>query len=368
MYRSYLFGPQPIEETNNVTSRHQYARINNDVPGFQKLKRNGDCSACDLDKAAADATFYAGLRDRFRLRNAVADFRRKYFGFESGHQQLTVIGMHIRAGNGETGDFTDRGRAIGDTGTWLKKLTKQVLQAHADQNWGESVLFLATDTPSLIDKVRDLLAQGPSRTIPVVHYDQVRPTEGSGVMFGEQGKVVREGEQCLQGWENTIMDMILLSHADVLIAARPSSFTQSLPMQLVLETPKTTRTVLHPFCEVNPAATEMRCYSDFSDWCCNGRTEFSLQGIHQKYEYLRMPQQNSPLSVADAEVKKRYKINDRPVEGCVPRPLGWKQVCLPYNWSEFVVEPWVLNPTPPLLAKRERRVVRHMGKRRKHAR
>jgi len=333
---SYLFGPQPVDETVNVTKRHQYARINNDVPGFQKLKRQGDCSACDLNKAKEDATFYAGLRDRFRFRSAVEDFRRNHFGFKNGRQQYTVIGMHIRAGNGEKGDFTDRGRSIGDTEVWLQNLTEQILQAHSEQNWGDSVLFLATDTPSLIDKVRYLLSQDPSRTIPVLHQEQARPKEGSGVLFGEQGKVVQTGEQCLQGWENTMMDMMLLSHADVVIAARPSSFTQSLPMQLVLETPKATRKVSHPFCEVNPAATEMRCYSDFSDWCCNGRTEFSLQGIRQKYDYLRMPLQSIPLDIADPEVQKRYKINNRPVEGCVPLPQGWKQVCLPYNWSEFV--------------------------------
>jgi len=360
---SYLFGPQPVEETVNVTKQHQYARINNDVPGFQKLIRKGDdnCSACDLNKATADAAFYAGLRDRFRLRTFVDDLRTKHFGLGSG-QQLTVIGMHIRAGNGETGDFSDRGRGIGDTETWLQSLAKQLLEAHRAQDWGDSVLFLATDTPSLIDTVRDLLAQD----IPVVHLDQVRPEEGSGVFFGEQGKIAQKGKQCLQGWENTMMDMMLLSYTDVLIAARPSSFTQSLPMQLVLATPKTTRRVPQPFCEVNPAATEMRCYSDFSDWCCNGKTDFSLQGIRQTYDYLRMPQNNTPsiLNIADPAVQKKYKINDRPIDGCIPRPQGWKQVCLPYNWSEFVVEPRIQNPAP-LLPKGERRIVRN-GRRRNH--
>jgi hypothetical protein len=341
---SYLFGPQPVPAATGgtITSYQQYARINNDVPGFSKLIRDGSCASCHRDKAAADIHFYRDLRERFRLKAAVDEFRRRHFVGK------IVIGMHIRAGNGERGDFADRGRGIGNVQQWLDSLTDQLLAAAQEQNWGDAVLFLATDTPSMIDRVRTLvLKKKHHKVIDVVHLDQPRPAEGSGVLFGVQGEIERQGNQCLRGWESTIMDMMLLSHADVLIAARPSSFTQSLPMQLALATGGATRAVEHPYCEVNLNATAMRCYTDFADWCCRGRTEFSLQGI-QRYDYLRMPHPNTfPLDIADPETRRRFKINHRPDGGCVPLPEGSKQVCLPYDWSEFVVKPRSPNDSPP---------------------
>ena len=127
------------------------------------------------------------------------------------------------------------------------------------------------------------------------------------------------------------MDMTLLSHADVVISARPSSFTQSMPMSLVLATPKESRKVAKPFCEINLAATDMRCFEDFRDWCCAGSTKFSLSGIHQRYEYMRMPTKDLDLS--------KYKTQPRPPTGCIPRPEGWKQPCLPYEFSEHSIFP-----------------------------
>lgn len=344
-FSSHLFGPQPVHAIVSNTSYHQYARTNNDVPGFFKLIRDGSCASCNLNKAAADVSFYRDLRDRFRLQSVVDAFRARHF---SGK---TVVGMHIRAGNGERGDFKIRGRGIGNMTKWLDSLTDQLLAAAKNQKWGDAVLFLATDTPSVIDNVRKLLSkENELMAVDVVSVDQFRPAEGSGVLFGVQGKIERQNELCLQGWENTIMDMMLLSHADVLIAARPSSFTQSLPMQIVLATDEANRVVAHPYCEVNPDATEMRCYSDFADWCCRGRTVFSLQGI-QRYDYLRMPHPStSTLDIADSETRRRLKIRNRPDGGCIPLPAGRKQICLPYDWSEVVVKARTPKTSPPPLS------------------
>lgn len=351
-----MFGTQPAEEVLvNVTRQNMYARINNDVPGFKKLIRVGDpqnCSTvCNVEKAAIDVAFYKDLRQRFRNREKIDEFRKQFFGWDGSADggsgkpttTTTVIGMHIRAGNGESGDFSNRGRTITDTDAWLQNLTSLLIQQAEQQDWRNSnvndniVLFLATDTPSLIDRVRHLLSPA---NITVVTLDQARPVEGSGVLFGEQGKGIREGEKCLHGWEATISDMILLSYADIVIAARPSSFTQSMPMSLVLARPKEHRNIAKPFCEVNGEATEMKCRTDFQDWCCNGITEFTLKGI-QRYDYLRMPGPDLPktFDLNDPDLRRRYKIRERPEEGCMPKPGGVKQICLPYDWSSFVVKP-----------------------------
>lgn len=316
---NYLFGPQPLDELHNVTSFGQFVRINNEVPGFHKFSRdphNSNC-ACVPNKATADVHFYSNHRDRFRARARIENFRRNNF-----FSNTTLVGLHVRAGNGESGDFADRGRTIEDLDDWIANVSKRIVE----QNWGRPLLlFLATDTISLLAKFTRFLQEHEIRV--VVHH-QNRPREGEGVVFGERGKVLNTGNQCKQSWEDTFMDMILLSHTDVVIAARPSSFTQSMPMSLVLATPKSSRKVAKPFCELNPSATQMRCYEDFLDWCCNGETRFGMGDIRQNSEYLRMPD-------ARFDPARTYKRFDRDPEGCIPRPEGWKQPCLPYDFSPY---------------------------------
>lgn len=338
---SHLFGTQSIPnwiKSPASANMGQYARINNDVPGFKKLIRDGSCVSCNVEKARTDVAFYLDLRDRFRLKPAVEKFRTRHFTGKA------VIGMHIRAGNGESGDFVQRGRAIYNLTMWMDSLTDQLVAIVKSQKWdNNAVIFIATDTPSLVDRIRMLLVEKKtpnSRTaVPVVHFDQVRPSEGSGVYFGVQGKVHSEGVECLHGWENTLTDMMLLSYADMVVAARPSSFTQSLPMSIVLARNTSARLAQNPYCEISPNATEMQCFRDFYDWCCRGRTEFSLKGI-QRYDYLRMPQSDigDDVDVENAITRKRFKISQRPESGCVPTPTNTKQICLPFNWSEFVLK------------------------------
>jgi hypothetical protein len=310
----HLFGQQPIEELVNVTDNHRFARIHNEVPGFTKLTRKGpkeECK-CSFDKAEEDVRFYQSMRKRFRLKDQVEAFRRRHFL----NKNVTVVGMHIRAGNGEVGDFSKRQRTIRNADEWIQNVVDQLVRA----NWGPSVLFVATDTPPMIDKLRELL----NGKMTVVSFEQLRPQHGTGVLFGERGKVVTSGEKCLEGWESSLVDMILLSHADVVVAARPSSFSQSMPMSLVLATSKESRKAMHPYCELNPTGTDMRCYQDFREWCCIGTTKFSLEGI-QRVDYLRMP----PETVNE----EKLILEHRDLEGCLPRPEGWKQTCLPYDWS-----------------------------------
>ncbi len=317
----YLFGPQPPSELTHVKHRNHFVRMNNEVAGMIKFQRNSSSTSecpCVQDKIDSDVLFYRQHRDRFRGRQAVEDYRKEHF-----HPNVTTVGIHIRAGNGETGDFQNRGRAIKDPSSWLRRVVELILSRSEWQK--KSIqLFVATDTAEIIKEMEALLdPQGVS----VLQVNQVRPAKGDGVMFGARGQVLGSGFKCWRSWESTLMDMILLSHADVVIAARPSSFTQSMPLSLVMA--RENEAVSHPFCEINAAASDMRCYSSYSDWCCNGDTDFALAEIRQRYEYLRMPK-----SGYDAWEVHGKKVQERGAEGCVPRPAGWKQVCLPYNFEE----------------------------------
>jgi hypothetical protein len=280
---------------------------------------------CDLQKAAADVIFYRQLRDRFRGKAVVDQFRKDHFDGKM------VIGIHIRAGNGERGDFAQRNRTIADLSQWLQSLAALIRTTHLSsiRSGQRAVIFLATDTQSLEARLKDVLPE-----VEIIVWSQQKPSEGSGVSFGAQGEVNTAGESCLKDWEDTFLDMMLLSFSNVLIAARPSSFTQALPMSLVLSHDKT-------FCEVNVDASAMHCYSAFQDWCCQGRSSFSLEGIKQRYEYLRMPNKrgSETIDLSSYDDRKRFKIEERPSDGCAPKPLGWKQTCLPFDWSAHVVTP-----------------------------
>lgn len=309
---NFLFGPQPIPELLNITEFGSYARINNDAPGFIKLQRRGSVECmCSDEKILQDSIFYKGLRDRFSAKDQVDKFVKQHFT-----PNVTAIGIHIRAGNGEQGDFKRRGRTIGDTREWVKGVASRLLE----NNWGSSILFVATDTPSMINDLARLLRG----KIPVVYFDQTRLDSGSGVLFGEMGKVIREGQMCLTGWENSLTDMMILSHVDVLIAGRPSSFIQSLPLSLLFT--KTKRKAKRQYCELNQKADEIRCYNSIQDWCCVGKTDFSLAGI-QQHEYLRVPIRSFD--------KVKFNVKVRDYNECIPRPEGNKQVCLPYDFSDY---------------------------------
>lgn len=197
-----------------------------------------------------------------------------------------------------------------------------ILLHQVSQNFVDPpLLFIASDTAHIISNFKTMLQD----VMPVIELSQDRVDHGQGVLFGERGSVETAGEQCLNGWSDSLTDMMILSHSDVVIAGRPSSFTQSIPMTMALAKPKTDRKVLQSFCEVNPAATEIKCYEDLMDWCCNGTTAFSLQGI-QRYDYRRMPR------VPGLDPKDyTHLMKHRPTgtTSCIPQPTRGRG-CLPY--------------------------------------
>jgi hypothetical protein len=317
---NFMFGPQPPDELSNVTNRSNYLRINNEVPGFSLIVRDGsnesnfDTCACSLSKSVSDVSFYSGLRRRFFARNKVEEFRKTH---DWNNPDVLVIGMHARTGNGEMGDFASRGRTIPDLDSWMASLSKLLLQLTTTLAWGNRTveLFIATDTPSVVPGMRSLLKDH----ITVATYEQSLPQAGQGVLFGEHGKVAAEADLCRDGWENSFIDMSLLSYADLVVAARPSSFVQSMPMSLAISRPLPNRKVNQTYCEVNGNATEFQCFASIQEWCCNGRTAFALAGI-QNYDYLNVP-------VRDFH-EEMSRITARPQSGCSP-----DSDCFPYDWN-----------------------------------
>ena len=338
---SYLFGPRPLNE-NQVLDKinagfrvgkdmnilpDMYIKVSNEVPGFKKITRYGVSTAgyvnttncpCPKERFNSDVELFTDLRDnRFRARGVVESFRRQFFVGK------TVIGLHVRAGNGEK-EFLTRGREIGGgLDEWCRSMTSLLTSLSNKFHKEEPpILFVASDTVKVISRLREML----KGRMEVIDFKQERIDDGQGVLFGAVGDVNNDGDQCKNGWLDSFTDMMLLSYADVLVAGRPSSFTQSLPMTLTLSTPKAKRKVLKSYCEVDPNATAFMCFEDLEEWCCKGNTTFSLHEI-QNYDYRRMPEVGG-LNLE--EYTKQLKMRPRKNDACIPTTTDYGN-CLPFE-------------------------------------
>eukprot|EP00588_Corethron_pennatum_P018707 CAMPEP_0194306358 /NCGR_PEP_ID=MMETSP0171-20130528/3544_1 /TAXON_ID=218684 /ORGANISM="Corethron pennatum, Strain L29A3" /LENGTH=313 /DNA_ID=CAMNT_0039058125 /DNA_START=376 /DNA_END=1320 /DNA_ORIENTATION=- len=211
-------------------------------------------------KVRSDYIFYSFLRDNFRGRNELDAFVKENF------EDFTVIGVHIRAGNNETtanNHFTRMGRQIDDMESWTANLT-QLLRSYVDARTfppdRPPAIFLASDTPSASDAFRRAVAMVFPR-MSVVALDQPDLREGSGI----KAAPVPGGSSraCIRHARGVLADQIALAKADVLFAARRSSFTQTLPASLIMHEKKW-------FCEVTRDANDMACFTNYTHWVTRG--------------------------------------------------------------------------------------------------
>jgi hypothetical protein len=265
--------------------------------------------------------FFSRLMQRFRSRQEVQEF-----GERRNFANHTVIGLHVRAGNGEQGDFVRKKRQIANSSVGVQSLSSIIL--NISKGWIEKppLLFIATDTASVVSDFRKAL----SSKMRVIDYEQRRPTNGTGVAFGQTGlSKTLEGPECLLQWKNSIMDMMLLATTDVVIAGRPSSFTQSLPMSVVLS--RHPRKTPKAYCEISIDANQYQCFETMYEWCCRGTTKFHLEGI-RGYEYSRMPAVNFAAGCKmDHHFHERPASDDMQLVTLSNQKL--KSVFLPYDWD-----------------------------------
>jgi hypothetical protein len=277
----YLFGKDEwwlssVHEAPPPPQRGQNILVRNDVLGYLPAQTFLDHripleksvykneTGPFLSKILSDLTFYRQLEERFLYKDQVDEFMARH-----KFRDHRVIGVHVRAGNGETQHFTQAGRGIINETAFVTHLVDLIAthlvpgnsssssSAAADAN-KPVLLFLATDTPYLVPIISNLtLARG----FPTVVFPQIRVADHQGVTFSS---FIGAGEKCLLGWQAMVIDMLLLSHADILMAARQSSFTQSMPLLLVMAR-KGKEKGPH-FCEVSDHATTMSCFQDVPAW------------------------------------------------------------------------------------------------------
>uniref|UniRef100_A0A7S4ARS6 Uncharacterized protein n=1 Tax=Pseudo-nitzschia australis TaxID=44445 RepID=A0A7S4ARS6_9STRA len=222
---------------------------NNGPPGYGKHCIGKQTRDQMLDQGIIDDRFYRQLKASFLFNDRV-----RAFADEHRFSERLVLGIHIRAGNGETGDFVNKNRGIEDIDSWVVEMAKtmdqlirkiQLAQHDKVKNNTSSyyssstllsssslppLLFVATDDGLVVGKMAN--ATKPYN-IEAISLPQERMETGSGVSY-KGFKSKSEDNQCKESWFSQIADAILLGAADVVIAARYSSFTQSLPLVSVL--------------------------------------------------------------------------------------------------------------------------------------
>jgi len=343
---SHLFDP-PLSYVGSTGLR---VAIANTVPGYGDQashdyilhKSNTTTSSClcrddDDDKRASDFAFFTSLQRRFRRRDAVERFVRDHFWSE-GNNKLLSLSLHVRAGNGEGGDFALKQRQIADRHAWIQNVAANIQELvikNTDDDNKESVLFVATDTPSYIDRLREAL----NGTTEVIVWDQDRPMEGSGVFFGEQGAPGQyqhsNPNECLRKWEDVLMDQMLLASADIVIAGTTSTFSQTLPLSLAFR--RTDRKVPAPYCEVRGTYGEaLACFETYHQWCCED-TRDDLWSHSKQAKRVR-----HPMQVRDEEDPIPTEIEIAPrtpdVGSCHPSKSKSRELfyCLPHDFQRSV--------------------------------
>lgn len=269
-----------VHSAPNSTKNNQLKLIN-EVEGYTHMYEAEDIKGLKppfYGKIATDFEFYSRLMDRYTHRTNVDQMLAPYAN------KHTIIGIHIRAGNGEVGDF-EKFRQLGQgnlTG-WMHNLT--MLLEH-DMLSNENllirgkppVIFLATDTPSVVEYFRINLGQSTQILITPQEF----PSQGEGVSYNRDHKNLT---MCLDSWKSQMMDMVALSeYADILISGQYSSFTQSLPVSRILND----ETKRRFFCDVDRLAMGLKCYDStnggMSSWLSPNDAQARYLGAMDKMD------------------------------------------------------------------------------------
>jgi len=274
----YLFGSQILDippaskpifpwihvtrnESKTVTS--QNIRIKNDVPNYYRLMLpfyypylvDNDY----FQKFRTDLEMYDQMLRRFRFRDEVDNFTKTH-----NFSDYNVIGLHVRAGNGEKGEFLIKGRQIADPTTWIERvaglLSNYTGSAFFPKNGKPPLVFIATDTESYINDLQHSLKK---YAIPVVSFPQPRVNPGTGIsIFSTHQSTAK----CLADWKYQTIDMVILAFSDVLLTGLYSSYTQTIPITWQFRNDLESSSQLPRVCQFGRQALNLQCYVNWTSW------------------------------------------------------------------------------------------------------
>lgn len=276
---AYLFGSDTIDvpgseqiaiQAEKIDNVGKTITLKNDVEGYYNgenfkkhkvvlPKKFGSDRSPFLDKYKSDVELYRILLKRFVGKEDVVQFMKDH-----NFNRHFVVGIHLRLGNGEQSHFKEAGREVADEMEFvfrlvdlLKSFVDDLRISHPERfivdrcskKGKVPLFFLATDSPKYIPIISN---QSKEIGIDTVIMPQFRMEKG--VTFS-----ITNGSKCARAWYDMLLDDITLSFSDVLIAARYSTFTQSMPMPLIFDRARG-RSGPH-FCEVGDTGILLSCIS-----------------------------------------------------------------------------------------------------------
>jgi nodulation protein Z len=160
--------------------------------------------------------FLRQLKLRKDYQEVVERFRRTYF------QGKCVVGLHVRHGNGEKGDFSEKRRQIADLGRLLEHFEHKVTGA-LKAPLTELAVFLCTDS--------DVVVTEAGRRIPnLITRPQWRPQADTGCSL-QLGHLCPGG--AIENAANAAIDMFLLGSCDYLAQVGNGSWFSKVAARLV---------------------------------------------------------------------------------------------------------------------------------------
>jgi hypothetical protein len=263
--------------------------IRNDVAGYYAGQSYKNAKIVLKERKALDI-FNDKLQSDYHLFRYLVEHR--FIGYNHVQQyklqhewdQHYVIGVHIRAGNGEQNHFVQSGRNFvmysGDKSTQhyqeriVKHIAKSIHQiyinAKAEQPISAKlpIVFLATDTELYIDALTRALRP---YQIPLLSFnEQPRIPKGMGVSYDNTIYMQQANISCYQSWYGSMIDMTLLSESDTVIATTRSTFTQIIPGSIAFHQKTGNGNSTYKYCEMDLQSyrnsTKVTCFKNQISW------------------------------------------------------------------------------------------------------
>ena len=160
----------------------------------------------DLYHPALD-NFLSHLELKPPFRDRFDNFKQEQFSGKS------IIGLHIRHGNGEKGDFANKKRQITELDQKIDLILEHIESLSIDLGVDFSV-FLCTDSDIIVEKLNERLSD-------LITREQWRPPVGSGISF-ELGQDCPDGE--IENAANAAIDIFLLGSCHYIASLEPISW------------------------------------------------------------------------------------------------------------------------------------------------
>jgi hypothetical protein len=153
---------------------------------------------------------------RREYRGIVQEFKRRHFGGKR------VVGIHVRHGNGERGDFAEKQRQIADLSKLLDNVERAITTS-MKATLGEISVFLCTDSDIVVAEVE--------KRIPnLITRPQWRPQANTGCSL-HLGHLCPGGK--IENAANAAIDMFLLGSCDYLAQVGEGSWFTKVAARLV---------------------------------------------------------------------------------------------------------------------------------------